>query len=186
MEQLMKVFELNSETRCETHELMGCNCLDSVLEKEKMMKEEDDIEAWFGEEMDKMEIEELKVNIGGINENALNVINKMSDNEEVKESRKHLIMEMKDEVKKIEKEKNIIIFSKDEYQELDTLRERRNFWSHVCYTEAYDKNTGAPRNAQMLSTDLRKAETFLERLRKIKEVHMGKNREKIMDSLFCV
>ena len=72
------------------------------------------------------------------------------------------------EIKKIEKEKNIVIFSEDEYQELDMLRERRNFWSHTCYTEAYDKNTGAPRNAQMLSTDLRKAETFLERLRKIK------------------
>lgn len=89
------------------------------------------------------------------------------------------------EIKKIEKEKNIVIFSEDEYQELDMLRERRNFWSHACYTEAYDKSTGIPRNAKMLSTDLREAETFLEHLRKIKEKHMDKNRKKIIASLFC-
>lgn len=89
------------------------------------------------------------------------------------------------EIRKIEKEKNITVFSDDEYQELDMLRERRNFWSHACYTEAYDKNTGAPRNAQMLTTDLWKAETFLEHLREIKEAHLDKNREKIMNSLFC-
>lgn len=80
------------------------------------------------------------------------------------------------EIKKIEREKNMTIFSDDEYQELDMLRERRNFWSHACYTEAYDKNTGVPRNAQMLSTDFEKAESFLKRLRKIKKVHMDKNR----------
>ena len=89
------------------------------------------------------------------------------------------------EIKKIEKEKNIVIFSEDEYQELDMLRERRNFWSHACYTEAYDKITGVPRNAQMLSADLRRAETFLKQLRKIKDTHMEKNREKIINSLFC-
>ena len=89
------------------------------------------------------------------------------------------------EIKKIEKEKNITIFSDDEYEELDMLRERRNFWSHVCYTEAYDKFTGTPKNAQMLSEDLLKAETFLERLREIKVMHMDKNRKKIIDSLFC-
>ena len=80
------------------------------------------------------------------------------------------------EIRRIEKEKNMTIFSEDEYQELDMLRERRNFWSHACYTEAYDKNTGVPRNAQMLSTDLEKAESFLKHLRKIKKVHMDKNR----------
>lgn len=88
------------------------------------------------------------------------------------------------EIKKIEKEKNIVIFSEDEYQELDLLRERRNFWSHACYTEAYDKHTGVPRNAQMLSSDLLGAATFLERLRKIKEMYMDKNRKKIISSLF--
>ena len=89
------------------------------------------------------------------------------------------------EIKRIEKEKNIVIFSEDEYQELDMLRERRNFWSHVCYTEAYDKNTGVPRNAQLLLTDLRNAKTVLEQLRKIKDMHMDKNREKVINSLFC-
>ena len=81
------------------------------------------------------------------------------------------------QIKKIEKEKNITVFTDNEYQELDMLRERRNFWSHACYTEAYDKNTGTPRNAKLLATDLQKAESFLERLRKIKEVYMGTNRE---------
>ena len=89
------------------------------------------------------------------------------------------------EIKKIEKEKNITIFSADEYQELDMMRERRNFWSHVCYTEAHNKITGVPLNAQMLSADLRKAEAFLEQLRKIKNMHMNKNRKKIINSPFC-
>ena len=89
------------------------------------------------------------------------------------------------EIKRIEKEKNIVIFSEEEYQELDMLRERRNFWSHVCYTEAYDNITGVPRNAQLLLTDLRKAKTILEQLRKIKDLHMDKNRQKIINSLFC-
>ena len=78
------------------------------------------------------------------------------------------------EIQKIEKEKNITIFSDEEYQQLDMLRERRNFWSHVCYTEAYDPHTGVPRNAKMLLADLQKAETFLVYLRKIKGVYMEK------------
>ena len=52
------------------------------------------------------------------------------------------------------------------------------------YTEAYDKHTGVPRNAQMLSSDLLGDATFLERLRKIKEMYMDKNRKKIISSLF--
>lgn len=89
------------------------------------------------------------------------------------------------EIKKIEKEKNITVFSDDEYQELDMLRERRNFWSHACYTEAYDKITGVPKNQHLLLSDLRKAETFLGRVRKIKDMHLEKNRDKIINSLFC-
>ena len=89
------------------------------------------------------------------------------------------------EIKKIEKEKNIRIFSADEYQELDQLRERRNFWSHVCYTEVYDKKTGAPQNAKLLLTDLKKAECVLEWVRQIKEMYMDQNRDKIVRSLFC-
>ena len=88
------------------------------------------------------------------------------------------------EIQKIEKEKDITVFSDEEYQELDMLRERRNFWCHVCYTEAYDKNTGIPRNAKMLSVDLQNAETFLEHLREIKRMHMEKKHKKIINSLF--
>lgn len=79
------------------------------------------------------------------------------------------------EIKKIEDQQNITVFSETEYEELDQIRERRNYWCHVCYTEAYDKNTGAPRNANMLSADLRKAETVLEWLRQIKYMYMGPN-----------
>ena len=89
------------------------------------------------------------------------------------------------EIKKIEKQKNISVVSVDEYQELDQLRERRNFWSHECYTETYDKNTGAPKNAKLLKTDLRKAESVLEWLQQIKEKHMDQNRDRIMRSLFA-
>ena len=85
------------------------------------------------------------------------------------------------EIRKIEK--YITVFSEEEYQELDILRERRNFWSHACYTDAYDK-TGVPKNAKSLLGDLRKAETFLEQLREKKSTYMAKNREKIMESLF--
>ena len=81
------------------------------------------------------------------------------------------------EIQKIEDQQNIVVFSEEEYQEIDQIRERRNFWSHRCYTEAYDKNTGAPRNANMLSDDLRKAETVLEWLRQIKDMHMKNNRD---------
>ncbi len=88
------------------------------------------------------------------------------------------------EIKRIENEKNIVIFSKDDYKELDHLRERRNFWSHVCYTEVYDKEMGIPKNANMLPTDLKKAETFLKRLRQIKEIHLTNNRDRIIKSLF--
>ena len=88
------------------------------------------------------------------------------------------------EIKRIEKEQNITVFSNDEYAALNTLRERRNFWSHVCYTEAYDNITGVPQNAQLLSSDLRQAETILKQLRKTKELHLEKNREKIINSLF--
>ena len=90
------------------------------------------------------------------------------------------------EIRKLEKEKNITVFSDDEYQALDILRERRNFWSHVCYTKnAYDKHTGVPKNAGFLLEDMRNAEKLLERVREIKFAYMEKNRERIMNSFFC-
>ena len=89
------------------------------------------------------------------------------------------------EIRRIEAQHNITVFSQAEYQTLDQIRERRNFWCHVCYTEAYDKDTGAPRNAKMLSADLEEAETFLVRLRKIKEIQMQLHRNNIISSTFC-
>lgn len=89
------------------------------------------------------------------------------------------------EIRKLEKEKNIVVFSESEYKELDALRERRNFWTHVCYTEAYDKTEGVPRNAQLLAADLERAEGVLTRLRQIKDMYMIQNHKKIIDSLFC-
>ena len=105
--------------------------------------------------------------------------------EAIREIEKDSIGGVVREIRKIEKEKNITVFADEEYQELDMLRERRNFWCHVCYTEAYDKKTGIPRNAKMLSVDLQKAEIFLEHLREIKGAYMEKNREKIINSLCC-
>lgn len=73
------------------------------------------------------------------------------------------------EIRKIENQRNIVVFSEAEYEELDQIRERRNFWSHECYTEGYDRQKGIPKNAAMLTEDLREAEQFLSRLRQIKE-----------------
>ncbi len=80
------------------------------------------------------------------------------------------------EIRRIERQQEITVFSEAEYDELDHIRERRNYWCHVCYTEAYDKKTGTPKNASMLLTDLQKAETVLEWLRRTKDVYMNQNR----------
>ena len=73
------------------------------------------------------------------------------------------------EIKKIEEERNIVVFFDSEYEELDQIRQRRNFWSHACYTESRDQQ-GVPKNADMLSQDLAIAEHFLSRLRQIKDL----------------
>lgn len=73
------------------------------------------------------------------------------------------------EIKKIEEERNIVVFFDSEYEELDQIRQRRNFWSHACYTESRDQQ-GVPRNATLLSQDLAIAEHFLGRLRQIKDL----------------
>lgn len=76
------------------------------------------------------------------------------------------------EIQGIEKQQNITVFSPAEYEALDRIRERRNFWCHVCYTESYDRNMGTPRNAEQLSADLREAETVLEWVRQIKDIYI--------------
>lgn len=80
------------------------------------------------------------------------------------------------EIRKIENQKSIAVFSEEEYEELDQIRERRNFWSHQCYTGAYD-HTGVPRNAGMLSADMQNAERFLRRLCQIKDMYRKPNRD---------
>lgn len=80
------------------------------------------------------------------------------------------------EIKRIEEQKKIMVFTEKEYEELDKIRERRNFWSHKCYVEAWDK-TGTPRNAKLLSGDLQQAENVLEWLRKIKDMHISLDRD---------
>ena len=98
----MKVFELNSETRCETHELLDCHCLDTLLHDERKLKEDHEIEKWFGESLNQMEIEELKENINGMKLNENNDKNIGEKSDEIEESRKHLVMEMKDDIMKID------------------------------------------------------------------------------------
>ncbi len=82
------------------------------------------------------------------------------------------------EIKKVEEQRNIVVFSQKEYAELDHIRERRNFWSHACYTEPYDQQKGIPRNAALLTKDLQDAEQFLNRLRQIKEKFAAEYRDK--------
>lgn len=81
------------------------------------------------------------------------------------------------EIQRIEKQRAIEVFSQEEYERLDRIRERRNFWSHACYTEARDKKTGTPRNADRLADELKDAEDFLERLRRIKDYWADRYRE---------
>lgn len=77
------------------------------------------------------------------------------------------------EIRRIENQRKITVFSDAEYAQLDQIRERRNFWCHVCYTEAWDNRTGTPENANRLLADLRHARDVLHWLRQIKDMHMS-------------
>ena len=77
------------------------------------------------------------------------------------------------EIKRIEDQQRIVVFTEKEYEELDEIRERRNFWSHKCYVEPWDK-TGTPRNAKELSADLQKADMVSEWLYQITRTYMYK------------
>lgn len=76
------------------------------------------------------------------------------------------------EIQRLEEQRNISVFTAAEYEELDRIRERRNFWSHKCFTEAYDKCTGTPQNADLLTVDLQKADAVVEWVRKVKYMYM--------------
>lgn len=81
------------------------------------------------------------------------------------------------EIRRLEDRQNTVVLTREEYEALEQIRERRNFWSHKCFTEAYDKRTGAPRNANALINDLQEAQTVQKWLRRIKEVQMKQNRD---------
>lgn len=77
------------------------------------------------------------------------------------------------DIQKIEEERNITVFFQHEYEELDQIRQRRNFWSHASYTEPRDLQ-GVPQNADLLAKDLAAAKRFLSRLRQIKKIFAEK------------
>lgn len=77
------------------------------------------------------------------------------------------------EIKRIEDQQRIVVFTEKEYEELDKIRERRNFWSHKCYVEPWDK-TGTPRNAKQLSSDLYQAERVSDWLYQVKLTYLHK------------
>lgn len=82
------------------------------------------------------------------------------------------------EIKEIEEQRNMVVFSQAEYEELDQIREHRNFWSHECYTEGNDRQRGVPRNAALLAEDLKDAQRCLNRLRQIKDIFAAQYRDR--------
>ena len=81
------------------------------------------------------------------------------------------------EIKQIEKLRNIEVFTDSEYEALDQIRQRRNYWTHACYTDVYDKRWGIPKNASQLAEDLSFAERFLSRLRQVKDAFAAEYRK---------
>jgi len=79
------------------------------------------------------------------------------------------------EIRQMEEKQNITVLSREEYEALDMIRERRNFWTHQCYIQKRDENTGVPQNADILSPDLQRAEDTLHWLRKVRDMWMGQD-----------
>ena len=76
-----------------------------------------------------------------------------------------------------EKINHISVISDAEYEDLKSICQRRNFWTHNCYTEmVFDRKTGGPKkekDIKQLFDDIRTAEQMRELLfdRKIKLFH---------------
>lgn len=76
-----------------------------------------------------------------------------------------------------EKINHIRVISDAEYEDLKSICQRRNFWTHNCYTEmVFDGKTGNPKkekDIKQLFDDIRTAEQMRELLfdRKIKLFH---------------
>lgn len=97
--------------------------------------------------------------------------------EAIREIEKDSIGGIVREIQRMEEKLNVVAFTAAEYEAIDRLRERRNFWSHECYTEAWDKHTGVPRNADLLAADLKSAQTLLKQVRRVKELYMELQRD---------
>lgn len=69
-------------------------------------------------------------------------------------------------VQEQEKIHDIKVLSDTEYEDLQAVCERRNFWTHNCYTEmVFDRKTGGPkkeRDIKQLYDDIRTAEEMRE------------------------
>ena len=80
-------------------------------------------------------------------------------------------------VQEQEKIHNKKIISDAEYEDLKSICQRRNFWTHNCYTEmVFDRKTGSPKketDIRQLYDDIRTAEQMRELLfnRKIELFH---------------
>lgn len=65
-------------------------------------------------------------------------------------------------IQKQEKIHNQRVISDSEYEDLKSIYQRRNFWTHNCYTDmAFDRKTGGPKkeiNIRQLDHDTRTAE----------------------------
>lgn len=65
-------------------------------------------------------------------------------------------------IQKQEKTHNQRVISDSEYEDLKSIYQRRNFWTHNCYTDmAFDRKTGGPKkeiNIRQLDHDTRMAE----------------------------
>ena len=61
-----------------------------------------------------------------------------------------------------EKRHNKRVISDSEYEDLKSIYQRRNFWTHNCYTDmVFDRKTGEPKNEtdiRQLYQDIREAE----------------------------
>ena len=61
-------------------------------------------------------------------------------------------------IHKLEKEQNITVFTIDEYEELSQVIQRRNFWSHECFTKLTFAKNGAlkkPEDRLQMEQDVR-------------------------------
>ena len=65
------------------------------------------------------------------------------------------------EIKKFDSQRNVPVIAADLYDRIESVRLKRNYWSHNCYTSMAFKTNGDPKNEEKikeLKKDLREAE----------------------------